>query len=70
MITVFFGVNGIGLVKFLSEGTKLTSEHFNNQVLREIYQGSHASWPLGRLIHLTLHYDNALVHYTKRVSEK
>jgi hypothetical protein len=70
MITVFFGVNGISLVKILSESMKLPSEYFKDQVLREIYQGLHGSWWPGRLTHLTLHYDDAPVHNSRGVSER
>jgi hypothetical protein len=70
MVTVFFGVNGRGLVKILPEGTKLTSEHFKDPVLQEIYQGSRGSWRLGRPTHLTVHDDNAPLHHARRVSKR
>jgi hypothetical protein len=43
MVAVIFGVNGIGFVKILPKDTKLISEYFKDQVLREICQGLHGS---------------------------
>jgi hypothetical protein len=37
MLTAFFGVNGVGPVKILPTGQKLRSEHFKDEILREIY---------------------------------
>jgi hypothetical protein len=70
IVTVFFGVNRLGLVKIQLEDTKRISEYFNDQVLQTIYQGSHASWQLIRLTHFTLHSDNASVHDAKGVPER
>jgi hypothetical protein len=70
MVTAFGGVNGVGLVKIRPEGMKLTSEYSTDQVVREIYQESRGSWRLGRLIHLTLCYDNAPVYQVSRVPER
>jgi hypothetical protein len=70
MVAAFFGVHGIGLVKVRPECTKLTSEYFKDQVLQEIDHRSHTSWRLGRLTHLTLHYQNARVHNARTVSER
>jgi hypothetical protein len=51
-------------------GTKLTSEYFKDQVLREIYQISHGNWRLGRLTRLTIHYNYARVQNVRNVSER
>jgi hypothetical protein len=40
MVTVFAGVNGIGLVKISPEGTKRTSEFFKDQIRQESYPRS------------------------------
>jgi hypothetical protein len=55
MVTVVCGANDRGLVRVLPEGTRLTSEYFKDQVLREICQGSRGSWRLGRPTPLMLH---------------
>jgi hypothetical protein len=61
MVTAFFGVDDIGLVKILPDGTKLTSGYFKDEVLRQIYQESYASSDLDCPIPLTVHGDNASV---------
>jgi hypothetical protein len=66
MVTAFFGVNGIGLVKILPEGMKLTSRYFKDEILRQIYEGSCGSSDLDFPTPLTLHHDNALVHIAGR----
>jgi hypothetical protein len=70
MVTVFSRVNGIDLVKIRPENTKLTSEYFNNQVVREIDQRPRGGWWLGGRAHLILHSDNAPVHHDRGVSER
>jgi hypothetical protein len=44
MVTAFFGVNGIGLLKILPEGTKLASGYFRDEVLRQIHEESCGSF--------------------------
>jgi hypothetical protein len=65
MVAVFFGVNGIGLVKILPQGQKVTSDYFKDAILHAIYRGSLGGWRLGRRTHLTLSFDNAPVHNAK-----
>jgi hypothetical protein len=62
MVMAFFEVNDIGLVKILPEGTKRTSGHFKDEVLRLIYEESCGSSDLDYPTPLTLHYDDAPVH--------
>jgi hypothetical protein len=69
MVTVFFGASGIGLVKILPEGTKLTSGYFKDEVLRQIYDESCGSSDLNCPTPLTLHDDNATI-YNARGSQK
>jgi histone-lysine N-methyltransferase SETMAR len=70
MVTSFFGVNGIGLVKILPEGTKLTSGYFKDEVLRQIYEESCGSSDLDCPTSLTLHYDNAPVQNASGFAER
>jgi Ca2+-dependent lipid-binding protein len=46
MVTAFFGVNGIGLVKIRPEGTKLRSGYFKDEVLLQIddESGGSGTW--------------------------
>jgi hypothetical protein len=44
MTTVFLGANGIGLVKILTEGQKVTSDYFKKEVLCDIYRAAHGDW--------------------------
>jgi hypothetical protein len=70
MLTAFFGVNGIGLVKILSEGTKLTLGYFKDEILRQIYEESCGSSDLDYPTSLALHYDNAPVHNARWIAER
>jgi histone-lysine N-methyltransferase SETMAR len=70
MVTAFFGVNSIGLVKILREGTKLTPGYFKDEILRQIYEKSCGSSHPDCPILLTLHYHNAPVHKAKWISER
>jgi histone-lysine N-methyltransferase SETMAR len=70
MVTALFGVNGIGLVKILPEGTRLASGYFKDEVLRQISDESCDSSDLDCATPLTLHDDNAPVHNARRVAER
>jgi hypothetical protein len=62
IVTVLVGVNGMGRVKILTEGQKVMSEYFKDEIRRAIYSGALGDWRLRRPIHLTLHFNNAPVH--------
>jgi hypothetical protein len=70
MVTALFGVNSIGLVKILPEGTKLTSACFKDAVLRQIYDEYCGSSSLDCPTRLTLHSHNASVPNATGVAER
>jgi hypothetical protein len=61
MVTAFFRVNGIGLVKILPGSTKRTSGYFKDEVLRQTYQEPCGSSDLDCPTSLTLHANHAPV---------
>ena len=68
MLTVFWNPEGFLIVDVLPHGQKFNSEYFINNILQPIYeQLSSRAEELGKTI--TLHFDNAKVHTSRKVQE-
>ena len=68
MLTVFWNPEGFLVVDVLPHGQKFNSEYFINNILQPIYRSlSSRAKELGKTI--TLHFDNARVHTSRKVQE-
>ena len=68
MLTVFWNPEGFLVVDVLPHRQKFNSEYFINNILQPIYeQLSSRAEELGKTI--TLHFDNAKVHTSRKVHE-
>ena len=68
MLTVFWSPMGFLISKVLPQDQKFNSDYFINEILQPIYEElSSVAEELGKTI--TLHFDNARVHTSRKVQE-
>jgi hypothetical protein len=69
MMTIFFGIKGIALIDILPEKTKLGSDCFKENMIKEIDLIVYTTGRKPQAIRMCLHFDNCHIHNKRTIAQ-